>query len=98
MILKPHPSIEGGLIYRNRGIDPEHLRAVPVESVEVQFAERDEEDLAKPGEVAVFRTFGTDELLTAIGKYAVIATEQGSDKRWKRKDAYVASDRPPRGH
>lgn len=98
LILKPHPPVESGLIYWNRGIAPEHLRPVPVEVVEVHFVDRNEETLAKPDDVAAFRTFFTDELLTAIGYHAAIATEPEPNDQSKRKDAYVASNRPPHGH
>lgn len=97
-VLEPHPIIEGRLIHWNRGIDLEHLRPVPVETVEVHFVDRNEVNLAKPDDVAVFRAFSTEELIAAIGKHATIATEPEPDEESKRRDAYAASNRPARGH
>lgn len=76
-ILKPHPTVDGGLVYWNRVTDPEHLRAVLVEPVEVHFANRNDERRAKPEEVAAFRTFVRDELTAALGKHLAITTEPG---------------------
>lgn len=78
-ILKPHPAVDGGLVYWNRVADPEHLRAVLVEPVEIQFADPSEEQRTKPEEVASFRTSVNDDLIAALSKHLVIATEPGPD-------------------
>lgn len=62
VVLKPHPPTESGLVCWNHGIDPEHLRAALVESVEVHFVDRPEETPTEPDYVAAFRWYVNDEL------------------------------------
>jgi len=76
-ILKPHPTIQGALVYWNPGIDPKQYKAVIVEPVEVDLMNRGEENAARPKDVAAFRRFVTDELTQAISRHAAIATEPG---------------------
>lgn len=83
LVLRPHPTTEGGLVCWNRGIDPEHLRAALVEPVEVHFVDRHEQDGAEPSYVAAFRWFVNDEL-TLWGFAEDVAIDQAA--------AWAASD------
>jgi hypothetical protein len=76
-ILKPHPSVDGGLVGWNRATDCEHLRPALVGPVEVHFLDYDETIRANPEEVAASHGIVVDELITAIGKHVAIATEPG---------------------
>lgn len=77
--LTPHPSIPNALVYWNPDIDRTQYEAVLVEPVEVDFLRRSEENGAKPEDVAAFRRFVTNELISAISKHAAIATEPGAN-------------------
>jgi len=76
-ILKPHPTIQGALVYWNPDIDPKKYNAVLVEPIEIHFMDRSEENRAKPEDVGAFRRFVNDELIAAISKHAAIVTQPG---------------------
>jgi len=76
-VLKPHPSIQGALVYWNPGIDPKKYNAVMIEPVDVHFAKQTDKNSARPYDLARFRKYVTNELTAAISKHATIATEPG---------------------
>jgi hypothetical protein len=76
-ILKPHPTIQGALVYRNPDIDFQEYTAILVEPVELHFMDQNEKNRAKPEELAAFRRFVHGELTAAISKHSAIVTEPG---------------------
>ncbi len=76
-VLKPHPTIQGALVYWNPDIDLTEYKAVLIESVEVRCMNENGDNCATPEDVAAFRRFVNDELTAAIGKHKGIVTEPG---------------------
>lgn len=76
-ILKPHPSIPGGLVYWNPKIDPRRYKSVIVEPVDIDFKNRNGGSPSRSNEVTALRRFVTDELTKAVSKHAGIVADPG---------------------